>query len=32
MCYSIDLRDRRYVRGYGFLSFAKTMGKKLNYK
>ena len=32
MCYSIDLRDRRYVRGYGFLSFAKTMGKKLNNK
>ena len=27
MCYSIEPRDRVYVKGYGFLSFAKTMGK-----
>ena len=26
MCYSIDPRKRRYVKGYGFLSFAKNMG------
>ena len=25
MCYSIDPRDRIYVKGYGFLAFAKTM-------
>ena len=28
MRYSIDPRDRRYVKGYGFLSFAKNIGKK----
>ena len=27
MRYSIELRDRIYVKGYGFLSFAKNMGK-----
>ena len=26
MRYSIELRDRIYVKGYGFLSFAKNMG------
>ena len=25
--YSTDLRDRRYVEGYGFLSFAKNISK-----
>ena len=27
--YSIEPRDRIYVKGYGFLSFAKNMGKSL---
>ena len=27
MRYSIDPRDRIYVKGYGFLSFAKNAGK-----
>ena len=27
MCYSIEPRDRRYVKGHGFLSFAKNIGK-----
>ena len=26
MCYSIEPRERRYVKGYGFLSFAKNIG------
>ena len=26
MRYSIEPKDRIYVRGYGFLSFAKNMG------
>ena len=26
MRYSIEPRDRRYVKGYGFLSFAKNIG------
>ena len=30
MRYSIEPRDRIYVKGYGFLSFAKTMGKNLS--
>ena len=30
--YSIEPRDRRYVKGYGLLSFAKKMGKNLNNK
>ena len=39
MRYSIEPRDRRYVKGYGFLSFATNIGthatkiaKKLNNK
>ena len=32
MRYSIEPRDRTYVKGYGFLSFAKTMGKSLSNK
>ena len=27
MRYSIEARDRIYVKGYGFLSFAKNIGK-----
>ena len=30
MRYSIEPRDRSYVKGYGFLSFAKNMGKSLS--
>ena len=26
MCYSIEPRERRYVKGYKCLSFAKNMG------
>ena len=32
MRYSIEPRDRIYVKGYGLLSFAKNMGKSLSYK
>ena len=32
MRYSIEPRDRIYVKGYGFLSFAKNMGKILTNK
>ena len=32
MRYSIEPRDRIYVNGYGFLSFAKNMGKNLRNK
>ena len=32
MRYSIEPRDRIYVKGYGFLSFTKTMGKNLSNK
>ena len=32
MRYSIEPRDRMYVKGYGFLSFAKNMGKSLSNK
>ena len=32
MRYSIEPKDRRYVKGYGFLSFAKNMGKSLSSK
>ena len=32
MIYSIEPRDRIYVNGYGFLSFAKNMGKGLSNK
>ena len=30
--YSIEPRDRIYMKGYGFLSFAKNMGKNLSNK
>ena len=29
MRYSIEPRDRIYVKGYGFLPFARNMGKSL---
>ena len=32
MRYSIELRDRRYVKSYGFLSFAKDIGKSITNK
>ena len=32
MRYSIGPKDRIYVKGYGFLSFAKNMGKNLSNK
>ena len=32
MGYSIEPRDRIYVKGYGFLSFAKNMSKSLSNK
>ena len=32
ICYSIEPRDRRYVKGYGFLSFAKNIGKNISSK
>ena len=32
MRYSIEPRDRKYVKGYRFLSFAKNMGKNLSNK
>ena len=32
MRYSIEPRDRAYVKEYGFLSFAKNMGKSLSNK
>ena len=32
MRYSIQPRERRYVKGYGFLSFGKNIGKNLSYK
>ena len=32
MRYSIEPKDRIYVKGYGFLSFAKNMGKTLSSK
>ena len=32
MRYSIEPRDRLYVKGYGFLSFAKNMNKSLSNK
>ena len=27
--YSVQRRDKIFVKGYGFLSFAKTMGKNI---
>ena len=32
MRYSIEPRDRTYVKGYGFLSFAKNIGKNISNK
>ena len=32
MRYSIETRDIIYVKGYGFLSFAKNIGKNLSNK
>ena len=32
MRYLIKPRDRIYVKGYGFVSFAKNMGKSLSNK
>ena len=32
MRYSVEPRDRIYVKGYGFLSSAKNMGKNLSNK
>ena len=32
ICYSIEPRDRRYVKGYGLLSFAKNIGKTISNK
>ena len=32
MRYSIGPRDRKYVKGYGFLSFAKNIGKNISSK
>ena len=32
MRYSIEPRERRYIKGYGFLSFAKTFGSKYGEK
>ena len=32
MRYSIELNDVIYVKGYGYLSFAKNMGKNLGSK
>ena len=32
MRYSIEPRDKRYVKGYGFLSIAKYIGKSISNK
>ena len=32
ICYAIEPRDRRYIKGYGFLSFAKNIGKTISNK
>ena len=32
MHYSIEPRDRRFVKGYGLLSFVKTIGKNISSK
>ena len=32
MSYSIEPKDRKYVKGYGFLSFAKNIDKNLSSK
>ena len=32
MRYSVQPRDRIFVKGYGFLSFAKNMGENIGWK
>ena len=32
MRYSIEPRERRYVKGYGFLSFARNIAKNISNK
>ena len=32
MHYSIEPRERRYVKGYGFMSFARNFGSKYSKK
>ena len=32
MRYSVESRYKSYVKGYGFLSFAKNIGKNINRK
>ena len=32
MHYSIEPRERRYIKGYGFLSFARNFGNKCGKK
>ena len=32
MCYSIEPGDRSYVKGHGFLSLAKNIGKNISNK
>ena len=32
MCYSTEPKDRKYVKGHGFLSFAKNIGKNISSK
>ena len=32
MRYSVEPRDRVYVKGYGFMSFARSMSKKYGQK
>ena len=32
MHYSIEPRERRYIKGYGFLSFARNVGNKCDKK
>ena len=29
MCYTVQPKDRIFVKGYGFLSFDKNMGKNI---
>ena len=30
MCYSVQPRDRIFVKGYGFLSFAKNISRNIS--
>ena len=32
MCYSVEPTERRYVKGYGFLSFARNLNNKYGQK